>query len=261
MLGGTVFGSASVGLGLALAYLALGTPMVSRVGPPISAASSAGIIVGIWAFSVIAGGAFVVSGTDRLAAVLASVRYGPRPVTPVLRAAHALPAGVVVAVGVVPDHGRPIPELVVGRFGAAVIHECPEAAALARSARSGLPTDIWRRTDDPAELVALDAERVRRWLHRGELDFVVRVYAALVTADTTIERTPACAVIEEPQIAAWLASLPAQRTLSAGATLANRGDGSRCRRHRRPPGGEPDSGAHAEQVVGEPGLEPGTSGI
>src|SRR4051795_350240 len=75
VLGGTIFGSASVGVGLALAYLALGTPLVSRVGPSVSAASSAGIVVGIWAFSVIAGGAFVVSGTDRLPA-------GPAPPPP-----------------------------------------------------------------------------------------------------------------------------------------------------------------------------------
>src|SRR5215203_4191856 len=111
VLARTVFGTLCVGVGFALAYLALGTSIVSRVGPPVSAASSAGIVVGIWAFSVIAGGAFVVSGTDRLAAVLASVRYGPQPITPVMRVGHGLPADLVVAIGVVPEHGRPIPEI------------------------------------------------------------------------------------------------------------------------------------------------------
>ena len=39
-----------------------------------------------------------------------------------------------------------------------------------------------------------DAERVRHWLNHGDLDFVVRVYAGLVTTDPSMLRSPLCAV-------------------------------------------------------------------
>jgi len=43
----------------------------------------------------------------------------------------------------------------------------------------------------------------------------VKVYAAVVTSDASLDRTPACAVITPEQIPAWLASLPPQRSLSS----------------------------------------------
>ena len=52
-------------------------------------------------------------------------------------------------------------------------------------------------------------------LAAGEQDFIVKVYAAVVTSDTSVDRTPACAVITPEQIPAWLASLPPQRSLSS----------------------------------------------
>jgi hypothetical protein len=69
--------------------------------------------------------------------------------------------------------------------------------------------------DNPLERAARDAERVRNWFAAGEQDFVVKVYAAVVTSDTSLDRTPACAVISPEQIPAWLASLPPQRSLSS----------------------------------------------
>jgi hypothetical protein len=61
-----------------------------------------------------------------------------------------------------------------------------------------------------------DAERVRRWLAGADLEFVVRVYAALVVSDRVLQRSPTCAVIGVDQISHWIASLPRQRTLTAG---------------------------------------------
>jgi hypothetical protein len=61
-----------------------------------------------------------------------------------------------------------------------------------------------------------DADRVRRWLAGADLEFVVRVYAALVVNDRVLQRSPTCAVISPAQIPAWIASLPRQRTLTAG---------------------------------------------
>jgi hypothetical protein len=69
--------------------------------------------------------------------------------------------------------------------------------------------------ENPLERTGRDAERVRRWHGTTERDFVVRVYAALVTADPTLERTGACAVVTPEQVPAWLASLPPARSLSA----------------------------------------------
>jgi hypothetical protein len=53
-------------------------------------------------------------------------------------------------------------------------------------------------------------------LTTGDLEFVVRVYAVLVTADRSIPRSAQCAVIGEEDIPAWFASLPGQRSLTAG---------------------------------------------
>ena len=97
-----------------------------------------------------------------------------------------------------PD-GRPIPELVIGPFGVAIVHEL-EGARRLRQVGQGWETrtrDGWVPTEGPLEGVARDAERVRHWLANGDLDYVVRVYAALVTTDAAIPRSPLCAVISE----------------------------------------------------------------
>ena len=105
----------------------------------------------------------------------------------------------------------------------------------------------WVRIESPLDRAARDAERVRRWFAHDERDYVVRVYAAVVHDE--IQRCPEprrCAVISESQLEPWLRSLPVQRSLNDArrAQLLAMLQG-------RSPGG----------VVGEPGLEPGTSGI
>jgi hypothetical protein len=70
--------------------------------------------------------------------------------------------------------------------------------------------------DDPLEAAARDADRVRRWLSLADLDFVVRVYAAVVVDDRSIQRSPLCATMTEEQIPGWIAALPRQRTLTKG---------------------------------------------
>ena len=77
----------------------------------------------IWVLALIAGAGFSIAGTNRLAATVAAVRTGLAKRTPVVRMLSHLPDEVVVATNVVPDDGRPIPELVVGPFGVAVVHE------------------------------------------------------------------------------------------------------------------------------------------
>ncbi len=76
--------------------------------------------------------------------------------------------------------------------------------------------DGWAPTEHPLDRAERDAERVRFWLTHGDLDFIVRVHAALITADASMLRSPLCAVITEAQIPAWIAALPRQRTLTEG---------------------------------------------
>ena len=117
-----------------------------------------------------------------------------------------------------PNSGRPIPELVVGPFGVAVVHELGPREAIRRVGNTWetRTPDGWMPTEYPLERVNRDVERVRRWLTESDLDFVVRVYGALITTDAAIPRSPLCAVLAPEQIPAWFEALPRQRSLTAG---------------------------------------------
>ncbi len=122
----------------------------------------------------------------------------------------------VMALNVDVGDGRPIPKLVVGQFGAAVIRDLPDASVARHQGPywEGLSDQGWVRIESPLDRAARDAERVRRWFAHDDRDYVVRVYAAVVTADTALPRTPTCAVISESQLEPWLRSLPVQRSLN-----------------------------------------------
>jgi hypothetical protein len=219
LVGSTLSGTMLVLAGLVVAYLTVATPLVDVMVPAARAGSNqVAIGLAIWSFALIAGGALLTAGTSRLAAVAMRLRSGGRARTPVARVAGSLPADLVIATGVVPIDGRPIPELVIGPFGVAVVHEM---APSDRVRRVGDAWEIrlpegWAPTEDPRDGAARDAERVRHWLTHGDLEFVVRVYGAVVTSETSLPRTPTCAVITEDQIAGWLEALPAQRSLNTG---------------------------------------------
>ncbi len=216
---GTLAGSCLVAVGLGLAFLVIETPLVDRLMPDSTTGSShVTSAMLVWALSLAAGAALLVSGTNRLAATVASVRQRAAGRSPVMRVIGRLPEDIVVAAAVVASDGRPIPELVIGPFGVAIVHDM-EGRDRLRQAGQGWEAhtrDGWVPAQAPLDAIARDAERVRFWLTHGDLDFVVRVYAALVTPDTTIPRSPLCAVIRDDQIPAWLAALPRQRSFSAG---------------------------------------------
>jgi hypothetical protein len=217
LLGGTLAGSVLVAAGLLTAYMAIATPTVRGLVPDTGGRQPF-IGLGIWSFALIAGGSLLVAGTDRLARIVAALRHRHGNGGPAARALAERPDGVVVLGGFVPGDGRPIPEIAIGAFGVAVIHELPGSGRVRRGprgweARSG---DGWHPMDDPLEAAARDAERVRHWLGTSDLDFVVRTYAAVLVGDRAFERTPTCAVVTPSQLAAWVASLPRQRTLTVG---------------------------------------------
>lgn len=216
--------AALVGIGLAaaglcFALLAVSTPFASRIASSPGSGSGGAVIPAIaFSLAIIAGGGLIVGGTDRVAASLASYRWLVRRRSLAARATKDLSFDLDIAVDVVPAGGRPIPEVVSGPFGVAVIHELGRDETLRRIGTTweARTRDGWVPTEHPVDRAARDAERMRHWLAGGDLDFVVRVYAAVVTSDPTLPRSPLCAVLAADQIADWLASLPRQRSLNAG---------------------------------------------
>lgn len=218
LIGWTLLGTLLVVAGLLMAYLTIATPFVSNLAPPRAGGSGVSIGLGVWSFALIAGGGLLVAGTNRLTVIVALLRRRGSAGGPAERALGSKSGETAVASRVVPNEGRPIPELVIGPFGVAVVHALPSARQV-RHGRAGWEertSDGWQPMDDPLDAAMRDAERVRRWFGATDLDFVVRVYAALVVDDRALERSPTCAVISTEQIPAWIASLPRQRTLTAG---------------------------------------------
>jgi hypothetical protein len=218
LVGGTLLGTTLVVAGLLMAYLAMATPLIRNLVPAQSGDGRASIGLGVLSFALIAGGSLLVAGTSRLAVILALLRHGRGIGGPAGRTHISTSGEIAVASDVIPREGRPIPELVIGVFGVAVIHTLPSSKQVRHGpagweARSG---DGWQPIEDPLGAATRDADRVRRWLGNADLDFVVRVYAALVADDRALERSPTCAVINSQQVPAWIASLPRQRTLTAG---------------------------------------------
>jgi hypothetical protein len=218
--GGALVAAGLVAAGLTLAFLTtLDSTLASTFGPYARGAGTIPLAATLWWLGLIAGGALLVAGTDRLAVVAAAVRRASRARTPLARAlASLLPAYETVS-GVVPHDGRPVGPLIVGPFGVAVLGELQPPDRLRRvpgGAWQERAADGWIATEHPLDRVAREAERVRHWLTHGELEFVVRVYAALVTTDEAIPRSPVCAVVPAELLAAWLDGLPGQRSLTDG---------------------------------------------
>lgn len=211
---GTLLGGGLVAAGLTMGFLTLATPGVSSLFPG-SRANTLPVLV-IWGLAMIAGGSLLFAGTNRLAIIVASVRPRTKRRSPVVAALGSLPPDVVVATDVMPTAGRPIPEIVIGPFGVAVIHELGRPTTIRQigTAWERRTREGWVPTEHPLDRAERDAERVRHWLTHGDLDFIVRVHAALITPDASMLRSPLCAVITEAQIPAWIAALPRQRSLT-----------------------------------------------
>ena len=195
-------------------FATLLTPYFDRVARGGFGASAGPSGTAAWFAAVLLGAVFLGVGAARLAGLLADVRRDAvaSPVVMPTRNANE----PVMALNIDVGDGRPIPKLVVGQFGAAVIRDLPDASVARHQGPywEGLSDQGWIRIESPLDRAARDAERVRRWFARDDRDYVVRVYAAVVTADGALPRTPTCAVISESQLEPWLRSLPVQRSLS-----------------------------------------------
>jgi hypothetical protein len=216
---GVLVGVALLAGGLFLAWLAFATPMVNALAPAALRPSPAQMAVGglVWGIALVAPPAFAFVGAWRLSRVVRALAARPRPglLSP---AASQLGDDYAAISEVVLPEGRLIHDLVVGPFGVAVIADLPPPRYVRRTGMvwelKG-PNGRWIHMENPLERVARDAERVKRWFSGTERDYVLKVYAALVTSDPTIGRTPNCAVITKDQIPAWLLSLPPSRILNS----------------------------------------------
>ena len=203
--------------GAALAWLSLGTSLVSGFipyGRPTPLQVAGGIVV--WGFSIVVPAAFLIMGVARMAAVIdALAGQRPRKVTPQL--ASALGPDHIAATDLVLPGGRRLHELVLGPFGIVVLGAVPPPSF---SRHVGSRWEIrddrgqWIAIEDPIQRASRDGERVRGWLATEDRDFLVKVYAAVVTEDERVERSATCAVVRPAELSTWLGSLPPQRGLT-----------------------------------------------
>jgi hypothetical protein len=219
---GLAIGGLLVIVGLALAYVAFATPFVDRFIPSghVGAGDAIGGALG-WTLALVMPAACVITGLARIVGAAETVASG-RP-----RRSHVgayegiLGDELTAATGIRLPDGRAIPELIVGPHGVAIFEALPPAAATRHVAGQWevrTEGDRWVPIENPLDRASRDADRVRRWLHDGDRDFVVRVHAAVIATDASdqgVARTPSCAVIGRDQIPAFLASLPAQRSFNA----------------------------------------------
>ena len=181
---GAAAGTVLVVSGLTIEFATLVTPYVDtiaagRFGGP----NALGGVLVRW-LAVALGSIFLGVGAARLAELISELRFG---IVPRLDASEA-PAGdeAVMALNVDIGDGRPIPKLVIGRFGAAVIRELP-APSMARHEGpywEGMTDQGWIRIESPLDRASRDAD---------------------CCCD---EYGPA------DQLESWLRSLPVQRSLS-----------------------------------------------
>jgi hypothetical protein len=220
-VGGSVFGGLLIVAGLGLAYLALATPLTSVLAAnQLSGAGRVPIAFG-WSLCLVAAGALLLAGTNRLVITVGRMKARADQAGPGAHALASMSGEVDIVTGVVPTDGHPISELAIGPFGAAVIRALPSSRKVRNIDGSWLSRtrDGWLPMENPIELAMRDAERVRRWLSTADLDFVVRVHAALIVDDESIPRSSSCAVLTADRLPAWIAGLPRQRSLTDARRL------------------------------------------
>lgn len=201
-----------------LAWLFVGTPIIATLIPSGRPSDSQVIFdILVWTAVLVVPAAMLLIGVTRLVEVVESATaLRPRPLSLAVRS--ALGEDAVAATDLRLPGGRRVHELVLGPYGIVVIAEVPPPS-ISRNAGSRWEVrdgrNHWIPIEGPVDRATRDAERVRGWLAADDRDFVVKVYAAVVTDDPRVQRTPACAVVRPVDLAAWLATLPPQRGLTA----------------------------------------------
>ncbi len=203
--------------GVAVGWLCLGTPLVSAY-TPAGWVTPPDLVIGVlvWGFAIVVPVGFLLLGVARVA-VLLDDWAGSRRHTLTPHLAAALGADHVAATDLVLPGGRRINELVLGPFGMVVFGEVPPPS-ISRFVGSHWEVKDgkgrWIAIEGPVDRITRDAERVRGWLSIDDRDFVVRVYAVVVTDDPRVQRNSTCAVVAPSDLMSWIAGLPFQRGLT-----------------------------------------------
>jgi hypothetical protein len=216
---GIAIGLLLVGLGAALAYLALATPFSQRFMPEPRSGAVRVILGAIgWTLLIAAPAIAAIAGFAWLAGAVERAGGLRRRAHPVTGLSRVLGEDYAAATGVRLPDGRVVSEVIVGPHGIAVFEPLPPAA-VTRHDRGRWELRVgkehWIPLENPLERAARSAERVRHWLGGEDRGFVVRVYAAVIASDQTLTRTSNCAVVSRDQVPAYLNSLPIQRGFTA----------------------------------------------
>ncbi|HEV8516644.1 MAG TPA: nuclease-related domain-containing protein [Candidatus Limnocylindrales bacterium] len=220
LVGMLILGTGVLGVGLALAYVALTTPLVAdlsnagagRLGRPLGGAL-------VWALALLIPGTLVIIGLARVLGALerSMVIRGIRP-RPASAVATHLSDDYTVVQGVTLPDQRVLPEVVVGPHGILLVEELPPARATRRHGpywEVRLVSGRWRPIENPVDRAGRDAERLRNWIANEDGQFAPRTYAAVVTDGHSVERTSAVAVLTGEQLPAFLDSMPPARQMDA----------------------------------------------
>ena len=212
-----VFGVVLLVGGAAAAWIFVSTPLIGSFVPdgrPTVVQVGAGMA--IWALAIVAPTGLMVMGLVRLFRSYETAT-ALRQTGNASSLEHQLGPEHVAIVNLVLPGGRRINEMILGPFGVAVLGDVPPPKA---SRHVGTRWEIrgprgrWIPMESPVERTARDTERVRAWLGDDDRDFIVRVYATVVTSDKRVERSASCAVVTPRELPAWLLALPAQRGLT-----------------------------------------------
>ena len=215
----TVLGTLLIVAGVSFGVLIVATPLLTAIMPTGRlGADQMAFGMAIWAVALVAPAGAILLGTSRLVRILGTVRRRLPGRSPLQVALGGLPDGTTTVSGLTLHDGRPVSDLVLGPFGAAVIRELPPSAVTRiQDGQWELRTSRgWVALENPLDRAVRDGERVRRWFGSDDADFVVKVYAAVTGPAPAVERTTACAVVSHEQLSSWIAGLPPQRSLTSG---------------------------------------------
>jgi hypothetical protein len=191
LVGGTLLGAVLVATGLTTAYLTIATPFASNLAGGWAGNGGVSIGLGVWSFALIAGGGLLVSGTNQLAATVAFLRRGPATRGPAARALASWSDEIAVVGSVVPNGGEPIPELVIGAFGVAVVHALPSSKRV-RHGPAGWEScngDAWGPMDDRStERCETRSVCVAGWARRTSTSWSASMPPSWSTIEPSLDR-------------------------------------------------------------------------
>jgi hypothetical protein len=202
-----------------MGYLVLATPLAERFMPHGQSSAESVILSALgWTLLLTAPAIAGIAGIARLADVADRGLAGWRRPDPLTALCRVLGPEYAAAAGIRLPDGRVVAEVIVGPHGVAVFEPLPPRAFLRQHGSAWelrVGKDRWVPQENPFERATRTADRMRHWLSTDDRDFVVKVHVAVIASDTSLPRTPTCAVITRDQVAAYLASLPAQRSFTA----------------------------------------------